>query len=141
LAAVLILFAGGTIAMVLLYYAWHAAWPGTVFPLAALVLQAIQPAGLPYALAVVSAVGRRACALGGVGDSMSDKGKVEEIKAEVERLRAIVGQETFDRIRREVWAKFANQHPSVDETGWMVPGTMIGAWYALLKALRAEVKH
>jgi hypothetical protein len=72
---------------------------------------------------------RRALARGVVGGSMSNKGKREEIADEIVRLKAIVGQEVFDRIQREVWAKFTAEHTPVDAVGrmcrapWLDPGT------------------
>ena len=95
------------------------------------------------ALAIVSIVRRRAHARGVVGASMSDKGKLDEIMADIGKLKAIVGQETFDRLQREVWEKEAAKHPPVDEAGPFVPGALSAVPYALalLEALRAEVRH
>jgi len=82
-------------------------------------------------------------ACGAVGASMSDQGKIDEIMAEIGKLKAIVGQETFDRLQREVWEKEGAKHLPVDEAGRIVPGALSGVPYALalLEALRGAVKH
>jgi hypothetical protein len=82
-------------------------------------------------------------ARGVVGAPMSDKGKIDEIMAEIGKFKAIVGQETFDRRQREVWEKEAAKHPPVDEAGLIVPGALSAVPYALalLEALRAAMKH
>jgi hypothetical protein len=72
---------------------------------------------------------------------MRDKGKIDEIMAEIGKLNAIVGQETFDRLQREVWETEAAKHPPVDEAGEIGALSAVPYALALLEALRAAVKH
>ena len=60
---------------------------------------------------------------------------------QLQQLRELVGESTFQKIQRHIWKQFSPKAPPINSDGNLAPLALFGIWDELIHALREEEKR